>query len=169
MSPCCLTGQSARRRCARTLCCAPNGRSVPAAQRDPLSYRYDGYVRQVMLRAIRAERQAQGVAVWIASPRGDFVDARGLTAHERAFQRACYYLAFRVYMNQKPRRVPPYALKMRWTDETRPSSNGRTARRVTLRLFLRSKARKPPGPGWGATPSQRSVWLGGGEHQVPPP
>lgn len=122
-------------------------------ERDPLSVFYDGYVRQVMLRAIRASRNERGVAVWIASPRRDPVDPRGLTAHERAFQRSCYYLMWRVYLNREL--VPPYALKMTWTDETRPSSSGRSARRVNIRLFLRSKAR-PRGKRWTDDPAQQS-------------
>lgn len=139
---------------------------MPAAQRDPLSYRYDGYVRQVMLRAIRAERQREGVSVWIASPRRDPVDARGLTAHERAFQRSCYYLMWRVYITRG--RVPPYALKMTWSGDTRPSSEGRTARRVAIRLWIRSQARVSKAK-WTASPAGQSKVDETGRHVVPPP
>ena len=66
--------------------------------RDPLSWHYDGYVRQVMIRAIRASRNGRSVRVYIASPRSSFraTDAGGRTAHERAFTRSAYYLMWRV-------------------------------------------------------------------------
>lgn len=137
-----------------------------SAQRDPLSYAYDSYVRQVMLRAIRAERAGQGVQVWIASPRRDPVDARGLTAHERAFQRSCYYLMWRAYITRH--RVPPYALKMTWSGDTRPSSGGRTARRVAVRVFLRSQARVSKAR-WTSDPARQSKIADGGRRVVPAP
>ena len=71
-------------------------------RRDPLSVHYDGYVRMVMIRAVRASRNRQGVRVWVASPRREFryPDPRGLTRHERAFTRSAYYLIYRVPMNE---------------------------------------------------------------------
>src|SRR5215469_4465158 len=119
-----------------------------------------------MLRAIRAERQREGVSVWIASPKRDPVDARGLTAHERAFQRSCYYLMWRVYINRS--RVPPYALKMTWSGDTRPSSEGRQARRVAIRLWLRSQARVRNAK-WTTNPHLQSHVDDRGVHVVPPP
>ena len=135
-------------------------------KRDPLSPAYDGYVRQVMLRAIRAERQREGIYVWIASHPREGVDARGLTVHERAFQRSCYYLMWRAYIKRD--RVPPYALKMTWGEETRPSSGGRYARRATIRLWLRSQARVTK-PRWTDDPGGQSYADESGRHVVPPP
>ena len=65
--------------------------------RDPLSWHYDGYVRQVMIRAIRAGRNNTGVRVYIASSRAEFrsPDKGGRTRHERAFTRSVYYLMWR--------------------------------------------------------------------------
>src|SRR5215469_741693 len=119
-----------------------------------------------MLRAIRAERQKQGVSVWIASPPRDPTDARGLTAHERAFQRSCYYLMWRVYITRHA--VPPYALKMTWSPDTRPSSGGRSARRVAIRLWLRSQARVSKAR-WTDSPARQSKVDESGRHVVPPP
>jgi len=38
-------------------------------RRDPLSVHFDGYVRVIMIRAVRAAANERGVRVWIASPR----------------------------------------------------------------------------------------------------
>jgi hypothetical protein len=129
---------------------------MPAAERDPLSVNYDGYVRQVMIRAARASRDRRSVKVWIASPRRDFreLDRGGLTRHERAFQRSAYYLIFRTPLNLGE--VPEWSLKRTWgLAEFRPSSGGRLARPVTIRLFPRSQARVR-GSSWVDNPELRS-------------
>ena len=128
------------------------------ARRDPLSVRYDGVVRDLMIRAARAHRDGRGVQAWIASPRGEFRsrDRGGRTAHERAFTRAAYYLVFRVPLNRG--QVPAWSLRLSWGDdaERRASSHGRLARPVQVRLFKRSGARVR-GPRWVDDPSRRST------------
>jgi hypothetical protein len=113
------------------------------APRDPLSVRYDGTVRQLMLRAARAERSRSSVRAWIASPRAEFrrVDVGGRTGHERAFTRSAYYLIFRTPIREG--RVPDWSLKLTWGEDVdlRASSGGRVARPVLVRLFRRENAR----------------------------
>lgn len=127
------------------------------ARRDPLSVRYDGAVRDLMIRAARAHRDGRGVQAWIASPRAEFRarDRGGRTAHERAFTRAAYYLVFRVPIRQG--RAPDWSLKLTWGDDgqRRASSAGRLARPVQVRLFRRSGARVR-GARWVDDPSLRS-------------
>ncbi len=127
------------------------------ARRDPLSVRYDGVVRDLMIRAARAHRDGRGVQAWIASPRGEFRarDRGGRTAHERAFTRAAYYLVFRVPLNRG--QAPDWSLRLTWGDDAqrRASSHGRLARPVQVRLFRRSGARVR-GPRWVDDPSRRS-------------
>lgn len=139
--------------------------------RDPLSVAYDDYARQVMIRAVRASRSARGVRVWIASPRGEYAhpDPRGLTVHERAFTRSCYYLIFRVPMSayQKGGDPPEWSLKLTWLDELRPSTPGRMARAVNIRLYPRGQARVRRGVSYVADPSQRSTVTGDGTRRIP--
>jgi hypothetical protein len=108
------------------------------AQRDPLSVRYDGTVRQALLRAIKAGRYRHSITIWIASPREEFrrKDKGGRTAHERAFTRSAYYQVVKVPYNAG---VPQdYSLKLRWGEELEPSSRGRLARPVAVRMYRRS-------------------------------
>ena len=132
--------------------------------RDPLSWHYDGYVRQVMIRAARAARNGNSVRVYIASPRGQFrtPDAGGRTRHERAFTRSCYYLMFRAPVNAGI--VPDWSLKMTWGDQLRPSSGGRVARPVTIRLWPRSQARVR-GEKWTSDPALQSGGMGSGKQR----
>jgi len=140
-------------------------------RRDPLSVHYDGYVRVIMIRAARASRNGKGVRVWIASPRGEFShpDPRGLTRHERAFSRAAYYLIFRVPMNQyKLGGDPPqWSLKLRWTNEIRPSSGGRMARGANIRLFPRGQARVRRGASYIEDAGLRSMPTDEGDRVIP--
>jgi hypothetical protein len=127
------------------------------AERDPLSVRYDGVVRQLMVRAARAHRDGKSVQAWIASPRAEFRhrDKGGRTAHERAFTRAAYYLIFRTPI--KEGQAPDWSLKLTWGDDAsrRASSGGRLARPVQVRLFRRQGARVR-GASWVDDPSRRS-------------
>src|SRR5215469_1832153 len=135
-----------------------------AYRRDPLSVAYDGYVRQVMIRAARASRNQQGVRVWVASPRSSRPDAGGRTSHERAFTRSAYFLMWRVPINAKT--VPEWSLKVTWHGETRPSSAGRVARAATVRLWPRSQARVR-GQSWMKHPELRSGGIGSGRERFP--
>ena len=127
--------------------------------RDPLSWHYDGYVRQVMIRAIRAGRTGRGVRVYVASPRSSFrsVDAGGRTKHERAFTRSVYYLMWRTPINAGA--VPEWSVKMSWGDEVRASSGNRLARPVTIRVWPRSQARVR-GESWAKNDELRSGGIG---------
>jgi hypothetical protein len=127
--------------------------------RDPLSWHYDGYVRQVMIRAIRASRNNRSVRVYIASPRSSFraVDAGGRTAHERAFTRSAYYLMWRSPIRDGD--VPQWSLKMTWGDEVRASSGNRLARPVVIRVWPRSQARAR-GKQWSKDPALQSGGTG---------
>ncbi len=60
-----------------------------ARERDPLSLQYDSWSVQ-RLAQMRADPYGWHMSR-IISPPGDPVDARGLTAHERAAQRSLYY------------------------------------------------------------------------------
>ena len=117
--------------------------------RDPLSVNYDGVVHTLVLRAIYASRSRRGVQAWVASPRGEYraVDRGGRTKHERAFTRSAYYLVWRQYINDKT--DPPWSLRLTWGEDAdlRPSSRGRLARPVVLRVWPRSQARVS-GPRW---------------------
>jgi len=130
--------------------------------RDPLSWHYDGYVRQVMIRAIRAGRGGKSVRVYIASPRSSFraVDAGGRTAHERAFTRSVYYLMWRVPLNAGA--VPDWSVKVTWGDEVRASSGNRLARPAVIRVWPRSQARVR-GEKWTADPALQSGGAGSGK------
>jgi hypothetical protein len=133
------------------------------AQRDPLSVRYDGVVRDLMIRAARAHRDGKAVRAWIASPRAEFRarDKGGRTAHERAFTRSAYYLIFKTPINRGE--VPDWSLKLTWgaDSERRASSAGRLARPVQVRLFRRSGARVT-GPSWADDPARQSKLTAGG-------
>ena len=130
--------------------------------RDPLSWHYDGYVRNVMIRAIRAGRNGRSVRVYIASPRASFrsVDAGGRTRHERAFTRSVFYLMWRTPINAGT--VPEWSVKMSWGDEVQSSSGNRLARPVTIRVFPRSQAR-PRGAQWSKDPALQSGGIGSGK------
>lgn len=113
------------------------------AERDPLSVQYDGITWQVLTRAARASRNRRGVQVWVASSRAEFreLDRGGRTRHERAFTRSAYYRVFRVPLNAQ--QVPDWSLKLTWGSdaERKPSTRGRLARPVVVRLFPRDQAR----------------------------
>jgi len=130
--------------------------------RDPLSWHYDGYVRNVMIRAIRAGRNGRSVRVYIASPRASFrsVDAGGRTRHERAFTRSVFYLMWRTPINAGT--VPEWSVEMSWGDEVQSSSGNRLARPVTIRVFPRSQAR-PRGAQWSKDPALQSGGIGSGK------
>jgi hypothetical protein len=130
--------------------------------RDPLSVRYDAAAAQVMLRAIRASRNGQGVQMWIASTRAELraPDAGGRTAHERAFTRAAYYLVWRAPLNYG--RTPDWSLKLTWGDELKPSGQGRMARPVRVRVWPRAQARVR-GEKWTANPALQSGGAGSGK------
>lgn len=123
--------------------------------RDPLSVRYDGVAGDLMRRAARASARGHGVQAWIVSPRGEYarLDRGGRTAHERAFTRSAYYLIWRVPINAG---VPQqWSLKLTWGSDAdrRPSSRGRLARPVVIRLFPRGQAR-PGSARWVGTSRQ---------------
>lgn len=59
------------------------------AARDPLSVEYDGFAATFV--ALLLSDPFGWHSARITSPPGDPVDAGGLTAHERAMQRAIYY------------------------------------------------------------------------------
>ena len=113
-------------------------------ERDPLSVRYDGVVRDLMTRAARASASRQGVRAWIASPRAEFRarDRGGRTAHERAFTRSAYYLIWRAPINAGQPQA--WSLKLTWGSDAdrRASSGNRLARPVIIRLFPRGQARR---------------------------
>jgi hypothetical protein len=61
---------------------------MPAYQRDPLSIQYDALCARLVSQGIA--NPYSDIVVRVRSPRGDYVDGGGLTAHERAFQRSLY-------------------------------------------------------------------------------
>jgi hypothetical protein len=130
-----------------------------AAQRDPLSVRYDLVADRALRRAIRASRHDGSVHLWIASPRDEFrrLDKSGYTAHERAFIRACYYRIFRVPLNAHV--TPDYSMKLPPVTAG-PVTSGRPGyrqRQLRLRLWPRSKARSAPkGESWRDDPNLQS-------------
>ena len=132
--------------------------------RDPLSVRYDGVVWGVLNRAARASVHKAGVRVWIASPRAEFRarDRGGRTAHERAFTRAAYYKVWREPINEQ--RIPDWSLQLTWGDDVdrKPSSRGRLARPVLVRLRPRSLARVGADEWWRDHPELRSLYVDGG-------
>lgn len=144
-------------------------------QRDPLSIRYDGTVRQTMMRAIRASRNGRGVQAYIASARAELrnPDAGGRTAHERAFTRSAYYLVWRAPINAG--RIPDWSLKLTWGDdsELQASSQGRMARPVRLRVFPRRGPRGgrehgyalPRARQWAGNPDLQSGGRGSGKER----
>jgi len=110
---------------------------MPGGERDPRSVDYDPAVRALMVQAIRAMRTRHGVVAWIASPRYQFrrKDDGGRTAEERAFTRSAYWAVFGL---PKKLGVPQtYSLKLTWGDALQPSSHGRLARPVQVRLYPR--------------------------------
>jgi hypothetical protein len=133
---------------------------VPA-QRDPLSIRYDGAVHALLIRAIRSSRDRKGVQAWVTSTRAELrkPDAGGRTRHERAFTRSAYYQVFRLPLNLG--RPPDWSLKLTWggDDELRPSSAGRLARPVRVRVYPRAQARVS-GAKWTEDPSLQSGGIG---------
>ena len=145
--------------------------------RDPLSVRYDGTVRQSVMRAIRASRNGRGVQVYVASTRYEHgnPDAGGRTAHERAFTRSAYYLVWRAPINAG--RIPDWSLKVTWgpDSELRPSSQGRMARPVRLRVFPRRGPRGgrehgyalPASRQWAGNPDLQSGGIGSGKERFP--
>ena len=132
--------------------------------RDPLSWHYDGYVRNVMIRAIRAGRNGRSVRVYVASPRSSFrsTDEGGRTRHERAFTRSVYYLMWRTPINAGS--VPEWSVKMSWGDEVQSSSGNRLARPVTIRVWPRSQARAR-GKQWSKDPALQSGGIGSGKER----
>ena len=98
----------------------------------------------MMIRAIRAMRNGKGVLVWVASPRHQFrdKDGGGRTAEERAFTRAAYWQVWG--LPRKTGTPMHYSLKLTWGLELVPSSHGRRARAVQVRIYPRGKARVQP-------------------------
>lgn len=141
--------------------------------RDPLSVRYDATAANVVLRAIRASRNGQGVTAWIASSRAELrrPDAGGRSAHERAFTRAAYYLVWRAPINYG--RIPDWSLKLTWGDELKPSGQGRLARPVRVRVWPRGGPRGgrvhayglPESRQWARTEALRSGGGGSGRER----
>ena len=135
--------------------------------------RYDGVVWGVLNRAARASVHKAGVRVWIASPRAEFRarDRGGRTAHERAFVRAAYYKVWREPVNEAIRaekegrrgRPPDWSLQLTWGDDVdrKPSSRGRLARPVLVRLRPRSQARVRADESWRDHPGLRSQYVDG--------
>lgn len=109
--------------------------------RDPLSVRYDGAARLALHRAIIAQRSGKGVRVRINSPGPELrrLDVGGLTAHERAFTRACYYPVFKVPRNAGVK--PRWSLKMTW-DKGWARKGDRYGRQVTVRLYRYGAGRR---------------------------
>ena len=132
--------------------------------RDPLSVRYDAAASQVLIRAIRASKNGQGVTLWIASTRAELrnPDAGGRSAHERAFSRSAYYHVFRAPINAG--RIPDWSLKLTWGTELRPSGQGRLARPVRVRVWPRAQARVR-GPKWTDDPQLQSGGVGSGRER----
>ena len=95
-----------------------------ATARDPLSVRFDGASRRVLIQAAAASRAKGAVVTYVPSPRREFdaLDMGGRTRTERAFTRSMYYLVMKV----PPRR---WSLKLTWG----PLS--RRGRRCEVRLF----------------------------------
>ena len=126
--------------------------------RDPLSVEMDTQARQVLMIARQRLRNKQrGPLMWIPSPRSQFrrTDKGGLTATERAWTRACYYLIFKVPRNNG--QPVHYSLTMDWDLSRRePSSNGRLARPVRMTLHKYGTR----GPGGGKMPPPGSGWIG---------
>src|SRR5271154_571350 len=110
--------------------------------RDPRSVEWDPAVRAMMIRAIRAMRNGKGVLVWVASPRHQFreKDGGGRTAEERAFTRAAYWQVWG--LPRKTGTPMHYSLKLTW-GQLVPSSHGRRARAVQVRLFPRGTNKGP--------------------------
>ena len=125
--------------------------------RDALSVQMDNQAREVLMMARQRLRNKQrGLLVWIPSPRSQFrrTDKGGLTATERAWTRACYYLIFKVPRNTG--QPVHYALTMDWDLARRePSSNGRLARPVRMTLHKYGTR----GPGGGKMPPP-GTWTG---------
>lgn len=128
-------------------------------ERDPLSVRYETAARHALHRAIIAHRDRQAVTARIVSPGGEFArtDRGGRTAHERAFTRAIYYLAWRVPINAGL--APDWSVKLTWGPIVRVS--GRYGRTVTVRVFRRASGVRHVNAGkvrsWAGDESFRSV------------
>lgn len=123
------------------------------AQRDPLSVRYDGAARSVLLSAVRAHKQNKGTVTWVQTPARSFgdVDAGGLTRNERAFQRSLYYQVDKV--GDKV-----WSLKLTWDGvERRGRGVGRTLR---VRLYRPASGYRHvaarPGIAWWRDPARQS-------------
>lgn len=140
--------------------------------RDPLSVRYDGPVRNVMLRAIRASRDGRSVRAYVASSRAEHrsPDEGGRTRHERAFTRAAYYLVWRAPINAG--RIPDWSLHLTWGDDLAPSGSN-LARPVFVRIYPRRGPRGgrehgyaiPAARSWTKNDAVRSGGLGSGRER----
>jgi hypothetical protein len=127
-----------------------------AAERDPLSKRYDTMARRVLVAAIRARPSAY--RVFVESPPREFrdTDQSGRTQHERAFTRSLYYHV--VQIPRRRREPQQWSLRLVWGPIER--RGGRWGRRVTLRMFTvasgRRHTRKRPGTSYVERPELRS-------------
>lgn len=104
-------------------------------ERDPLSEHYDATARRALHLAIIARRAGRPASLFVVSPGREFsrTDRGGRTAHERAFTRAIYYLAWRVPINRGV--APDWSVKLTWGPIERHGS--RYGRRVEVRAFTR--------------------------------
>lgn len=103
--------------------------------RDALSVRYDASARRILAHAARASKNGHSVTAWIASPVAEFhhIDGGGRTRHERAFTRSVYWIVRGGPISEgDPIR---WSLKLTWGKEKKPSSTGKKARQVKVRLF----------------------------------
>lgn len=140
-----------------------------AYARDPLSVRYDAMAGKLLGQAIRAPgrwqytevtrpRPGPRTAVWLRSHgiRLDALDSGGLTAYERAFQRALYWNAKRLGISVT--RSPTYSLQREWGPVT---ARGRV---LGVRLSTPKQARlavqRKPREAWWRNPDQQSGGIG---------
>lgn len=139
-------------------------------QRDPLSVRYDATVGRLLGRAIRSPGRwvYDEVARPKPGPRAlawlrqhgitlDRLDDGGLTAYERAYQRALYWNAKQLGISVT--RSPAYSLQREWGPVT---ARGRMlgVRLSTPKQARLAVQRKPRGEQWWRNPDQQSGGVG---------
>jgi hypothetical protein len=141
---------------------------VPFA-RDPLSARYDPAARDLVTRAIRAfagsdAKDPRWIRAVVESPAGDQrepvygMSTRGLSVHERAFQRALYYDA-RVYHRSGEK---SWSLVVDWDIRISGQLEGRQQRRLLRVRVFRDTAgfrfvKRREGRSYARDPARRSV------------
>jgi hypothetical protein len=134
-----------------------------AYARDPLSVLYDDDAQVVLdrLYGVPMRGGAARTIAYIASPFLSGADAGGLTAQERAFQRAVYW--------QLKRRRPSRSIRTDWSDDNVPG----LGRPVTITMFTLSAARAwsekhaSSRPRWADDPSLQSGGVGSGKERFP--